>query len=103
MEGRSDLLLGIDVDLRQDEASAVLRRQGLEDRRERLAWTAPRCPQVQYDGHGLTLEDDVTLEGRCRDVEDDAGRSTVHSGHATLLGFTLTRERTEIDGAAQWK
>ena len=103
LEGRGDALLGVDVDLGEHEAPGVLRRERLENRRERLAGPAPRSPQVQYNGHRGALLDDRLGEGLLGDIDDDARGRTGHRGLPALLGLALTRERSKVDSTAQRK
>ena len=100
LEGCGDALLGIDIDLGEHEAPGVLRRERLENRRERLAGPAPRSPQIQDNGHRGALLNDRLGEGLLGDIDDDTRGRIGHCGLTTLLGLTLARECSEVDGAA---
>ncbi len=66
-------LVGVDIDLGQQEAAVVLDGETLQERAELLARLAPLGPEVDDDGHlGGALED-VGLEARLVDVDHQGG------------------------------
>ncbi len=99
LEGRRDLRIRIDINLGKNPSTTVFNREGLEDRRELLAWAAPLRPQVKHDGHGHRLVDDVGLEGGLRHIDDDAGRRGGPGNRRPLLILSGSGEGSEINGA----
>lgn len=67
-------LVGVDIDLGEEEAPAVLDGEPFEDRAELLAGLAPLGPEVDDDRDlGGPLQD-LALEARLVDVDDEVGR-----------------------------
>ncbi len=71
-ELRRDLRVLVDVDLGEHDLALGGVDHLLDDRSERAARAAPRRPQVDDDGDGGGLVDDVRLERRVGDVDGHA-------------------------------
>lgn len=92
-------LVGVDVDLREQEAAVVLDGEPLQEGAELLARLTPLGPEVEDDRDlGGTLEH-IALEARLVDVDHQGGRG--HRGGATLprgFGASLLRLRLGLSG-----
>ena len=69
-EGRGDVRIRIDVDLRQHPRAVRFAREPLEHRRQLTARAAPLGPEIDDDRHFCGASQDVLLEGRLCDVDD---------------------------------
>ncbi|MFK4598217.1 hypothetical protein RKD30_004884 [Streptomyces pristinaespiralis] len=103
-------LVGVDVDLGENEPAVVLLGEALQQRAELLARLAPLGPEVDDDRDLGGALQDVALEARLIGVDHQAGRG--HGLAATLagglgprllrlrLGLVGRLHRGEVDDAA---
>jgi hypothetical protein len=68
---RQPLVL-VDIDAREDETAVAGDCQPLENRAERLAGTAPWCPEVGDDGHLARALEDIAAEIALAGIDDEA-------------------------------
>lgn len=69
--GQRSLLVLVELDLRDREPTCVIHRELVEQRRERLARSAPFAPEV--DRHREWRLQDLSVEGGVGGVEDVIG------------------------------
>ncbi|CAM5253014.1 hypothetical protein SBADM41S_06417 [Streptomyces badius] len=103
-------LVGVDVDLGQQEAAVVLDGQALQQGAQLLARLAPLGPEVDDDGDlGGAMEDialetgfiDVDHQGGGRHGADAPGAGGLRAGLLRLgLGLSGRLDRGEVDNAA---
>ena len=65
-----ELLVGVDVDLREDDVAVARLGLALEDRTEHPAWSAPLRPEVHDDRDFARAVEHLALESLRRDVHD---------------------------------